>query len=156
MPTRALAAALLMLVVGNHSVSSPLRGASRFDHLKRVLPALGIAVFAYDRGGSGQSVTKDAGGNFTILADDAIAAAKSLKTDPRIDPRRIGTWGLSQGGWISPLAASRSPDIAFVIAVSAPVVTADIQMIFRSEEHTSELQSLMRISYAVFCLKKKK
>src|SRR3546814_1627896 len=29
-------------------------------------------------------------------------------------------------------------------------------MIERSEEHTSELQSLMRISYAVFCLKKKK
>src|SRR3546814_1014174 len=29
-------------------------------------------------------------------------------------------------------------------------------MRFRSEEHTSELQSLMRISYAVFCLKKKK
>src|SRR3546814_9162029 len=28
--------------------------------------------------------------------------------------------------------------------------------ILRSEEHTSELQSLMRISYAVFCLKKKK
>src|SRR3546814_8607662 len=31
-----------------------------------------------------------------------------------------------------------------------------ILMIFRSEEHTSELQSLMRISYAVFCLKKQK
>src|SRR3546814_5231463 len=29
------------------------------------------------------------------------------------------------------------------------------QMMMRSEEHTSELQSLMRISYAVFCLKKK-
>src|SRR3546814_3019481 len=29
-------------------------------------------------------------------------------------------------------------------------------MLVRSEEHTSELQSLMRISYAVFCLKKKK
>src|SRR3546814_10333118 len=29
-------------------------------------------------------------------------------------------------------------------------------LVFRSEEHTSELQSLMRISYAVFCLKKKK
>src|SRR3546814_4080171 len=29
------------------------------------------------------------------------------------------------------------------------------QSLFRSEEHTSELQSLMRISYAVFCLKKK-
>src|SRR3546814_2094523 len=33
---------------------------------------------------------------------------------------------------------------------------ADIQANIRSEEHTSELQSLMRISYAVFCLKKKK
>src|SRR3546814_1281946 len=30
------------------------------------------------------------------------------------------------------------------------------RLIVRSEEHTSELQSLMRISYAVFCLKKKK
>src|SRR3546814_7968389 len=30
------------------------------------------------------------------------------------------------------------------------------QIVARSEEHTSELQSLMRISYAVFCLKKKK
>src|SRR3546814_8876906 len=33
---------------------------------------------------------------------------------------------------------------------------ADIVMALRSEEHTSELQSLMRISYAVFCSKKKK
>src|SRR3546814_5423046 len=33
---------------------------------------------------------------------------------------------------------------------------ADLARTPRSEEHTSELQSLMRISYAVFCLKKKK
>src|SRR3546814_9494998 len=32
----------------------------------------------------------------------------------------------------------------------------DARLAWRSEEHTSELQSLMRISYAVFCLKKKK
>src|SRR3546814_5838522 len=31
----------------------------------------------------------------------------------------------------------------------------DLRIVHRSEEHTSELQSLMRISYAVFCLKKK-
>src|SRR3546814_7880570 len=36
------------------------------------------------------------------------------------------------------------------------VETHEIQGGFRSEEHTSELQSLMRISYAVFCLKKTK
>src|SRR3546814_10738881 len=32
----------------------------------------------------------------------------------------------------------------------------EMELLWRSEEHTSELQSLMRISYAVFCLKKKK
>src|SRR3546814_2179413 len=45
-----------------------------------------------------------------------------------------------------------------VIAVAdqlAGDLDTDIVLCFRSEEHTSELQSLMRISYAVFCLKKK-
>src|SRR3546814_6173477 len=36
------------------------------------------------------------------------------------------------------------------------VLPAGLEALVRSEEHTSELQSLMRISYAVFCLKKKK
>src|SRR3546814_4413115 len=34
--------------------------------------------------------------------------------------------------------------------------SAEVNAAIRSEEHTSELQSLMRISYAVFCLKKKR
>src|SRR3546814_1613478 len=46
----------------------------------------------------------------------------------------------ASAGWIS----SRSSGCQAVLAVR------------RSEEHTSELQSLMRISYAVFCLKKKR
>src|SRR3546814_963223 len=37
-----------------------------------------------------------------------------------------------------------------------PELSVDSVGVARSEEHTSELQSLMRISYAVFCLKKKK
>src|SRR3546814_8835148 len=37
----------------------------------------------------------------------------------------------------------------------ATLAFASVEYIMRSEEHTSELQSLMRISYAVFCLKKK-
>src|SRR3546814_2503012 len=40
-------------------------------------------------------------------------------------------------------------------AIGLPVVSTAICTAHRSEEHTSELQSLMRISYAVFCLKKK-
>src|SRR3546814_8207617 len=44
---------------------------------------------------------------------------------------------------------------AFDIPVS-PHLYTEYGLQLRSEEHTSELQSLMRISYAVFCLKKKK
>src|SRR3546814_4527697 len=47
-----------------------------------------------------------------------------------------------------------SPDFHRCINSKAGRLCPDRQMV-RSEEHTSELQSLMRISYAVFCLKKK-
>src|SRR3546814_8040922 len=40
--------------------------------------------------------------------------------------------------------------------IAAPAALLDALAVMRSEEHTSELQSLMRISYAVFCLKQKK
>src|SRR3546814_5076606 len=60
-------------------------------------------------------------------------------------------------------AASRSltrPGAALPLALPIPATRRLLCLIVcslsRSEEHTSELQSLMRISYAVFCLKKKK
>src|SRR3546814_5177706 len=43
-----------------------------------------------------------------------------------------------------------------VVARADRAMIVDHEAAIRSEEHTSELQSLMRISYAVFCLKKKK
>src|SRR3546814_5627338 len=60
----------------------------------------------------------------------------------------------------SPLrsAAVSRPDATSAISPSSAAAPAFIpsSSTCRSEEHTSELQSLMRISYAVFCLKKKK
>src|SRR3546814_10061169 len=47
-------------------------------------------------------------------------------------------------------------DPATVLPVQIFLWSDEVSKGFRSEEHTSELQSLMRISYAVFCLKKKK
>src|SRR3546814_10314568 len=49
--------------------------------------------------------------------------------------------------------ASGRPDLVSPRLRSA---ARHVDSFYRSEEHTSELQSLMRISYAVFCLKKKK
>src|SRR3546814_13445767 len=65
-----------------------------------------------------------------------IAAPPSAVWDAWSDPAKLAQW------WIP-----------------APIICRVDQLDLRpgrSEEHTSELQSLMRISYAVFCLKKKK
>src|SRR3546814_1373212 len=72
----------------------------------------------------------------------------------------------TQGGRATASAAKRCP-VSCVVRVWQPVhwpagsrtvracASAARYFRVRSEEHTSELQSLMRISYAVFCLKKK-
>src|SRR3546814_4090660 len=52
------------------------------------------------------------------------------------------------------VSCTDSPSSVLTITLVLPVPGAP-QISSRSEEHTSELQSLMRISYAVFCLKKK-
>src|SRR3546814_10680008 len=55
-------------------------------------------------------------------------------------------------------ALSSAPSLAGTVTSSSVPMAASSEvasLVVRSEEHTSELQSLMRISYAVFCLKKK-
>ncbi len=117
-------------VVVTHDASAPTREYALYRHLMEGLPELGYAVFVYDRRGSGASSGDLAQSDYTVLADDAIAAGRAIATNPRVDPNRIGYWGLSQGGWLSVLAASRDPKAAFVVSVSAPLTTPAEQMIF--------------------------
>src|SRR3546814_1360181 len=69
---------------------------------------------------------------------------------------------VSTGSLIVGVAASGTDRSGILVAGIAALVAGAMSMaageyvsVSRSEEHTSELQSLMRISYAVFCLKKK-
>src|SRR5580700_5225043 len=89
----------------------------------------GIAALAYDKRGVGESSGDFRKVPFMELCDDGLGAIKYLKSRKEIDAKRIGVWGLSQGGWLGPLAASRSADVAFVIAVSGPGVSPGEQMI---------------------------
>jgi uncharacterized protein len=89
----------------------------------------GFVALTYDKRGVGES-----GGNFRAvpfmdICDDGLAAVALLKSRKDVDPKGIGVWGLSQGGWLGPLAASRSADVSFVIAVSGPGVSPGEQMI---------------------------
>jgi pimeloyl-ACP methyl ester carboxylesterase len=89
----------------------------------------GIAALAYDKRGVGESSGDFRKVPLMELSDDGLGALKYLKSRKEIDAKRIGVWGLSQGGWLGPLAASRSADVAFVIAVSGPGVSPGEQMI---------------------------
>src|SRR3546814_5641972 len=76
----------------------------------------------------------------TLKRSSAATVQRNLQTIPRMEdgsPRYARGWHMV--GWSDEFADHE-------------VVPRD----YRSEEHTSELQSLMRNSYAVFCLKKKK
>jgi uncharacterized protein len=89
----------------------------------------GIAALAYDKRGVGESTGDFRAVPFMELCDDGLAAIEFLKSQKEIDAKHIGVWGLSQGGWLGPLAASRSADVSFVIAVSGPGVSPGEQMI---------------------------
>jgi len=118
------------VVVVTHTSGAGTRDFGVYQHLATLLPPLGIAVFLYDRRGSGESTGDFATASFFDLAADAQAAIAHLKSRSDIDPKNIGVWGMSQGGWIAPLTASQSADVAFVIAVSAVGVSPAEQMTY--------------------------
>src|SRR3546814_3557340 len=81
----------------------------------------------------------------------APAQRARSRASPVIDRFRASSRNGAAG---APPIGARQPT---VVTTSLPItLRAAIRAIARSEEHTSELQSLMRISYAVFCLQKKK
>lgn len=103
---------------------------SRDLFMARWFAARGVAALTYDKRGVGKSTGDFRSVAFMELANDGLAAIQLLKSRQDIDPKQIGVWGLSQGGWLGPLAASRSADVAFVIAVSGPGVSPGEQMVF--------------------------
>ena len=118
-------------VIALHGAQVPLRSDPLYRHLIEIVPRLGLALFIYDRRGSGESTSGGAApGNFDLLAEDAVAAFAKLRREPGLDPDRIGFWGLSQGGWLTMLAAAKEQRAAFAVAVSAPMAAADVQMNF--------------------------
>ncbi len=89
----------------------------------RFLIRHGIAVLGYDKRGVGGSTGDWNVATYDDLAGDAIAAVEYLKTRRDIDSAQIGLLGISQAGWIMPLAAVSSRDIAFLISISGAGVT---------------------------------
>lgn len=85
----------------------------------------GLAVLSYDKRGTGTSGGDWKQAGIEELGGDAQAAFRHLAGRADVDRQRIGLFGISQGGWIAPLVASRNPEVAFIVlhaGASVPVV----------------------------------
>jgi pimeloyl-ACP methyl ester carboxylesterase len=92
------------------------------DHLTRK----GIAVLRVDDRGVGGSTGDVKGATTEDFAGDVVAGVEFLKSRaPRIDARRIGLIGHSEGGVIAPMVAARSHDIAFIVLMAGTGVTGE-------------------------------
>ena len=78
----------------------------------------GIGYFYFDKRGSGASTGDLNNASIEDLASDVLAAVEALRARKDVNPREVGLWGNSNGGFVAPLAASRSKDVAFLIVRS--------------------------------------
>ena len=93
----------------------------------------GIAVLALDKRGNGKSSGDWKTATYADLAGDVVRAIEMLQQRADIDPRRIGVYASSQGGWIAPIAAATSPNVAFVVCAACPATTMPEQELIRTE-----------------------
>ncbi len=117
-------------LVALHGAGGGTRDASRlYRHLHETLPRHGVGVATFDRRGEGESEGEPTRGRFEAQARDALAVAAALGTD------RVGLWGLSQGAWVTPLAATLAGSVGFVITIAATGVTPAEQMLYANQRH---------------------
>jgi pimeloyl-ACP methyl ester carboxylesterase len=102
----------------------------------RRFASAGIAALVYDKRGAGESEGEYEGNqsvsekNILLLAGDAAAALDALAHQPALSGVPLGFAGISQAGWIAPLAARRSPHTRFLVLWSAPVCKVSEEDIF--------------------------
>ncbi len=127
--------------------------AREFYALQRLFPAEGVGAFVYDKrgtGGSGGSYSQD----FSLLADDAVAAMREARKLAGARAGRIGYQGGSQGGWVVPLAVNRAPvDFAIIsFGLAVTVLEEDQQEVeieMREKGHSpAEIADALKVARA--------
>ncbi|MEZ0072526.1 alpha/beta hydrolase family protein [Planotetraspora sp. GP83] len=110
---------------------------SEFTVQSEWLAKAGIVTMAYDKRTVGYSFRSR---DFSLLADDALRMLRVLRQRPDVDPARAGIWGVSEGGWVVPIAA-HSAEAAFVVLVSSPNVSPLRQVAWALNEQLLRLHA---------------
>ncbi len=101
-----------------------------FPPIRDIFLSRGIAVYSFDKPGIGGSSGDWRHYALVGRTDQALAAIALLRGRDDIDPRRVGVWGHSQGGWLVQMIAARLPDLAFAIANSGAAIGVEAQNLY--------------------------
>jgi hypothetical protein len=106
-------------------------GAVPFTPMIEIFLRNGYAVFSWDKPGTGGSTGEfDEGHTITGRAQILVDGIEVLVGHPQIDPGRIGLWGISQAGWVMPMALDLSENVAFMVVVSGGAEDSIEQMAY--------------------------
>jgi dipeptidyl aminopeptidase/acylaminoacyl peptidase len=111
-----------------HGSGSSRRANKWYLSVIRYLQENGIAVLLPDKRGSERSEGNWIGADFETLAGDTMAAVDYVRNQKLFTYSGIGLTGMSQGGWIAPIAAVQDKDIAYVVSMSGAGVTTKQQL----------------------------
>lgn len=142
---------LVIVVPGSGSVER----AQNMGIAKALFQGIPTNVFVYDKRGVGESTgeylsmnTETSTDRIPLRTEVVLDIVNHLYNTPYVDREKIGLIGSSQGGWVSPLAASKSTKISFVICLSGVACTvgasdyySDIVKDLSIEEATSKLEA---------------
>ena len=126
-------AAVLISGSGPQDRDSIIAGHRPFLIWADALTRRGIAALRYDDRGVGKSEGDFHQATTVDFASDAKAAWEFLKNQSRIDGRRIGFIGHSEGGIIAPMVAAQNPDVAFLILLAGTGIPGDRLAIIQTE-----------------------
>jgi pimeloyl-ACP methyl ester carboxylesterase len=102
-------------------------GLRGWNGLQQFFAQHGIAALTYDKRGFGKSTGTIVGATVNDMAGDAAAGVRYLQTRADIAPDKVGAWGISQGGWLAPVVAATTPNVAFIILHAGPAVSPRVQ-----------------------------
>lgn len=113
-----------------HGSGTSRRNSVWYLSVAEYLQDNGIAVLLPDKRGSEKSQGQWVGASFESLATDTLAGIDFIREQGAFRPSEIGLIGMSQGGWIAPIVATkRGSDISFVVSMSGAAVTTDEQLL---------------------------
>jgi pimeloyl-ACP methyl ester carboxylesterase len=123
---------LLLTGSGAQNRDEEIFGHKPFLLLADVLTRAGYAVLRVDDRGIGGSTGSLYDSDYDQLTGDAVAGVEYLRTRPEIDRAKIGLLGHSEGGYLVPQVAQRTP-IAFAIMMAAPAAPGEQVLALQSQ-----------------------